>query len=140
MITPAEAAAAIAAALPQTVSQVTNLGACAGLVLAQDVHAERDAPPFDRVAMDGVALASAGYALGCREFRVGGIQAAGAAPLALADTQSCIEAMTGAVLPQGCDAVVPVELISIEVVTLSRGSWPNSTNSRSSTGTCGATS
>ncbi|MBP6513863.1 MAG: molybdopterin molybdotransferase MoeA [Steroidobacteraceae bacterium] len=114
MITPAEAAAAIAAALQPADSQVTSLGACAGQALADDVSAERDAPPFDRVAMDGVALASVDYVQGCRDFPIRGIQAAGAPALALTDARSCLEAMTGAVLPRGCDAVVPVERITVD--------------------------
>ena len=34
------------------------VGQCAGAVLRENIYAERDQPPFDRVAMDGVALAS----------------------------------------------------------------------------------
>jgi molybdopterin molybdotransferase len=64
--------------------------------------------------MDGIALSSAAFAAGRREFRVAGTQAAGAPRMVLADPETCFEAMTGAVLPQGCDCVVPVERISME--------------------------
>jgi molybdopterin molybdotransferase len=59
--------------------------------------------------MDGVALASSAWERGRREFRVVGIQAAGAPQSALPDPTTCLEVMTGAVLPAGCDCVVPVE-------------------------------
>ncbi|MBF8291396.1 MAG: Molybdopterin molybdenumtransferase [Steroidobacteraceae bacterium] len=77
MLTPAEADAAIAAHLTQFPEQVLTLPACAGRVLRQDIHAERDAPPFDRVAMDGIAIAIAAFQSGRREFRVAAMQAAG---------------------------------------------------------------
>jgi molybdopterin molybdotransferase len=85
----------------------------AGAVLREDVHAERDQPPFDRVAMDGIAIASASWRAGRREFRIAGTQAAGAPPRPLADPAACLEAMTGAMLPPGTDAVIPVELLQV---------------------------
>ncbi len=86
---------------------------CAGAVLRENIYGERDQPPFDRVAMDGIALDSAAVRAGQRTFRVEAIQAAGDAPLTLSDRVGCIEAMTGAMLPIGCDTVVPVEDISV---------------------------
>jgi molybdopterin molybdotransferase len=83
---------------------------CVGAVLRENVYAERDQPPFDRVAMDGIALAAASSQ---RRFRIQATQAAGDAPLSLASTEHCIEVMTGTVLPAGCDTVVPVERISV---------------------------
>jgi molybdopterin molybdotransferase len=46
--------------------------------LAEDVVAERDQPPFDRVTMDGIAIAYRDFAAGVRAFEVVGTQAAGA--------------------------------------------------------------
>jgi molybdopterin molybdotransferase len=82
---------------------------CAGRVLRQDVQAERDNPPFDRVCMDGVAVASAAFDGGQRRFRLQGTQAAGEVPLVLAQPDAAIEIMTGAVLPPGTDSVIPLE-------------------------------
>ena len=113
MLTPAEADAAIAAHLTQFPEEVLTLPACAGRVLRQDIHAERDAPPFDRVAMDGIAIAIAAFQSGRREFRVAAMQAAGQAPVSLESPTDCIEVMTGASLPSGCDTVVPVERIGV---------------------------
>jgi molybdopterin molybdotransferase len=110
---PAEATATILARLPTLPVETRPLAALAGAVLAQDVHAERDQPPFDRVTMDGIAFASARHAQGARRFRVAGTQAAGRPPLDLPDGDACIEVMTGAIIPTGCDCVVPVEKLAL---------------------------
>jgi molybdopterin molybdotransferase len=81
----------------------------AGRILRQDVQAERDNPPFDRVCMDGIAIASSTFADGAREFCVQGTLAAGAPPMPLEDPSAAIEVMTGAVLPAGTDTVIPLE-------------------------------
>jgi molybdopterin molybdotransferase len=82
---------------------------CAGAVLRENIYAERDQPPFDRVMMDGVALSTRGLEHARRRFRLQGIQAAGEPAGSLSSPEYCIEVMTGAVLPLGCDLVVPVE-------------------------------
>src|SRR5690606_32623324 len=71
--------------------------------------AERDNPPFHRVCMDGVAVASGAFIAGQRSFRIQGTQAAGAVPQQLQAAEAAIEVMTGAVLPDGTDCVIPVE-------------------------------
>jgi molybdopterin molybdotransferase len=112
MLTPAEADAAIAAALEAVPEEILPLPACAGRVLRSPIRAERDCPPFDRVTMDGIALADGGAMR--REYRIAGRQPAGTAALSLGSSDDCIEVMTGSVLPEGCDTVVPVERIRIE--------------------------
>ena len=106
----AAAEALILAHMPRFPARQEPLSACGGRVLAEDIRAERDQPPFDRVTMDGIAVAYREYAAGVREFEVVGTQAAGAEPLAVAAAQ-CVEVMTGAVLPRGADTVVPVERV-----------------------------
>lgn len=86
---------------------------CAGAVLRENIYGERDQPPFDRVAMDGIALDSAAVRDGQRSFQIEAVQAAGDAPLTLGARTGCIETMTGAMLPAGCDTVIPVEDISV---------------------------
>jgi molybdopterin molybdotransferase len=113
MLTPDEADRIIRAQLRALVVEPRPLLRCAGAVLREEVCAERDQPPFDRVAMDGIALATQAVREGRRYFRVQGVQAAGDAPHTLADTAHCIEIMTGGMLPRGCDAVVPVERITL---------------------------
>jgi molybdopterin molybdotransferase len=80
-----------------------------GRVLRQTLAADRELPPFDRVAMDGYALRHDAWLAGTRRFRVTGVQAAGTLPLSLPANDACIEVMTGAVLPGGTDTVVPYE-------------------------------
>lgn len=110
MLTPAEADAAIAAAVVPVSQERVPLAASAGRILRAPVRAERDAPPFDRVAMDGIAFSSAANA---RRFRIAGVQAAGSPALALAAPADCFEVMTGAMLPRGCDTVVPIEQVRL---------------------------
>lgn len=85
----------------------------AGRVLAEAIYADRDFPPFDRVMMDGVAIQSAAFENGERAFKIEGLQPAGAPQQVLFDPGSCIEVMTGAVLPQNTDTIVPYEECSI---------------------------
>lgn len=106
MLTVADASAMISAKVPQLPVAVRPLRQLCGAVLAETVCMERDQPPFDRVTMDGIAMNSSGTA---RRLRIAGVQAAGAAPLTLDQTDSCIEVMTGAELPRGADCVIPVE-------------------------------
>ncbi len=84
-----------------------------GATLRERVVAAYDQPPFDRVTMDGIAFAFAAYEQGRRAFRIAGTQAAGTPPLSLGNTEHCIEVMTGAMLPAGCDCIVPVEQLSV---------------------------
>ena len=111
MLTPAAADQLIGQHLQCLPIESLPLAQCAGTVLRENVYAERDQPPFDRVAMDGVALAS--HASGTRTLRMQATQAAGDPPLTLGGAASCIEVMTGAVLPHGCDCVVPYEELTI---------------------------
>ena len=113
MLTPAEADALIAQHLQCLPIESLPLAQCAGAVLRENVYAERDHPPYDRVDMDGVALDSHAVSAGTRSFRIQAVQAAGDVPLTLSGATDCIEVMTGAVLPAGCDSVVPVEELDI---------------------------
>ena len=87
---------------------------CVGGTLRENIYAERDQPPFDRVAMDGIAIDSASVRQGVQRFRIQGAQAAGAPALKLTAADHTIEVMTGATLPVGCDCVIPVELIDVQ--------------------------
>lgn len=78
-----------------------------GRVLRQDIIAERDQPPYDRVMMDGIAMrVGERFPLRCQ-----GMQSAGEAPRILSEGAFCWEVTTGSVLPEGADCVVPVEQI-----------------------------
>jgi molybdopterin molybdotransferase len=113
VLTPAEADRLIGQHLQCLPIESLPLAQCAGAVLRENIYAERDQPPFDRVAMDGIALRSQSVGAASRTLRVQGTQAAGDPPLTLTGDDACIEVMTGAVLPGGCDSVVPVEEIAL---------------------------
>ena len=113
MLSPTQADELIAQHLTCLPIESLPLAQCAGAVLRENIYAERDQPPFDRVTMDGIALCSRAVREGVRRLRIQGMQAAGDPPLTLAGPDHCIEVMTGAALPSGCDAVVPVERITV---------------------------
>ena len=100
-------------ALPLQIEQIPLHHALAR-VLAEDLHADRDFPPFDRVTMDGIAIHFANFASGQRQFLIEAVQAAGSAQLTLQGQNNCIEVMTGAPLPQGTDTVIRYEDLDIE--------------------------
>lgn len=83
-------------------------------ILKEDIFADRDFPPFDRVSMDGIAIQFRTFQKGTRHFKIEGIQAAGTTQITLKNELGCIEAMTGAVLPKNTDVVIPYELIEIK--------------------------
>jgi molybdopterin molybdotransferase len=113
VLTPAQAEELIGQHLQCLPIESLPLAQCAGAVLRENIYAERDAPPFDRVAMDGIAVDSGAIASGSRRLCIQATQAAGDPPLVLGSRAACIEVMTGAVLPTGCDSVVAVEQIAI---------------------------
>src|SRR6202158_5760650 len=86
---------------------------CVGGALRENVYAERDQPPFARVTMDGIPVDSEALRQGQRSFRIQGVQAAGAPPLKLRASEGAIEVMTGAILPTGCDNVIPIEQLDV---------------------------
>jgi molybdopterin molybdotransferase len=90
-------------------AELRPLEQCTGQILRQDIYAERDNPPFDRVCMDGIAIASAALAGGLRRFTIESTQQAGAPAIALASLENAIEVMTGAMLPTGTDCIIPME-------------------------------
>ncbi len=85
-----------------------------GRVLAEDLCADRDFPPFDRVTMDGIAICFERFRAGQRQFPVVGVQAAGQPQTRLDNPGTCIEVMTGAMLPLGCDTVIRYEDIRLD--------------------------
>lgn len=86
-----------------------KLQECTGKVLAAPVLADRDLPAFHRVAMDGIAILHGEWKKGRRTFTIAGTQAAGEEQKTLSDPTQCMEVMTGATLPAGCDTVIRYE-------------------------------
>src|SRR5580698_4462720 len=107
LITPRLAEEAIYSRLTCLPIESLPLMQCVGATLRENVYAERDAPPFDRVAMDGIAVDSDLLQQGLRRFTLQATQAAGSPALKLARADHAIEVMTGAILPQAANCVVP---------------------------------
>jgi molybdenum cofactor synthesis domain-containing protein len=86
-----------------------SVGDSAGCVLADDVVAPDDVPPFANSAVDGYAVVAADLGAGPCELPVVGEVAAGAAADLAMQSGEVIRIMTGAPIPAGADAVVMVE-------------------------------
>jgi molybdenum cofactor synthesis domain-containing protein len=110
---PAEAREAIASLDLTPDSEVVPLDEARGRVLAERIDAELDVPGFDRASVDGYAV-RARDTFGADEAdpvvldQVGTVHA-GAEPDVFVDEGTCAEISTGAVMPDGADAVVMVE-------------------------------
>ncbi len=96
--------------LPPTQLGITE---AEGSVLAEDITASRPLPPFDNSAMDGYALIAADTAGAATDtpvtLQVTGEVAAGDTGAYAVTPGTCLRITTGAMLPGGADAVVPVE-------------------------------
>ncbi len=97
-------------------TQATDYGAeivpfelALGRVLAENIKADRDLPPFNRVTMDGIAVNYEAIADGISTFRIKATQAAGDAPVDIEEHTECVEIMTGAMLPGTADTVIRYE-------------------------------
>ena len=113
LLTVAQARERILERITALSSEEVALTQARGRVLAEAVRSERDVPPFANSAMDGYAVravdvAEASAAQPVR-LRVLGEIRAGAAPPAGVQPQSALRIMTGAMVPEGSDAVVRVE-------------------------------
>lgn len=113
MPTPAEALALILEGLAPLPSRRLPLAEALGLAAAEAVASAEAVPPFTNSAMDGYAVRAADLA-GASEarparLRVLGDLAAGATPDRAVEPGTAWRIMTGAPLPEGADAVVPVE-------------------------------
>ena len=84
-----------------------------GRVLKENIVADRDFPPFNRVSMDGIGISFDSFKNGQRAFKIEGVQPAGSEQLTLKNNENCIEVMTGAVLPKNIDVVIPYEQVEI---------------------------
>lgn len=100
-----------AARLPKpdvTTNELSSLGLIPW-VLAEDIVADRDFPPFDRSTRDGYAVRSADVSVVPSKMKLAGQIKAGESYNADLKPGECVEIMTGAPVPKGADAVVMVE-------------------------------
>lgn len=101
--------------------KIIPLAESMGAILREDLLADRDFPPFDRVTMDGIAIDFSAFASGRRVFAIESTGPAGTPQQMLKSPEHCIEIMTGAILPAGTDTVIRYEDVEIKngVATLS---------------------
>jgi molybdopterin molybdotransferase len=100
-LTVEEARARMVADLPPVAAETALLSEALGRVLAEDVSARRDQPPFDASAMDGWAVRGAG-----ERFEIVGESAAGHGHAAPLSPGQAVRIFTGAPVPGGADRVV----------------------------------
>jgi molybdenum cofactor synthesis domain-containing protein len=88
----------------------TELSLSCGRILAEDIVADTDLPPFDRAQMDGYAVRAADIASVPARLRIVGESAAGDGWHQEMKAGEAVRIMTGAPVPAGADAVQQVEL------------------------------
>lgn len=82
--------------------------------LAEDIVADRDLPPYNRVTMDGIAINYKAIEKGISIFKVKATQAAGDEPIGVNQVEECIEIMTGAAISPTVDTIVRYEDLEIK--------------------------
>lgn len=114
MVSVKEASDIIFSSLYKPGLETVSLKATVSRVLGEEISADRDFPPFDRVSMDGIAIQFQKLKSGQKDFRVEFTQAAGDPLAKLQSPGNCVEVMTGAVLPEATDTVIRYEDLDIK--------------------------
>src|ERR1043165_4430123 len=89
-----------------------ELSAALGRVLAEEIIADTDLPPFDRAQMDGYAVRAADLSNVPARLRIVGEAAAGRGWRSTVNEGEAVRIMTGAPVPSGADSVQKVEVTS----------------------------
>lgn len=113
----AEALALICSSVKPRPAQVTSLLESMGQTLAEDIVSDLDSPPFDKSLVDGYALRASDDGTGTRSFFVIEEITAGQMPLREITPGTAARVMTGAPMPSGADAVVPIERTALDSMT-----------------------
>jgi molybdopterin molybdotransferase len=108
LLTLEEAQARILAAVQPLAAEPVPISSAAGRVAAEDIRAQVDLPPFASSAMDGYAVRSADLPA---TLSVAGESAAGSPYEGRLEPGTALAISTGAVVPDGADAVIPVEYV-----------------------------
>jgi molybdopterin molybdotransferase len=108
LLTLEEAQARILAAARPLPAELVPISSAAGRVVAEDVRARVDLPPFASSAMDGFAVRAADLPA---TLTVAGESAAGSPHEGELEPGTAVAISTGAVVPEGADAVIPVEYV-----------------------------
>lgn len=110
MIPVAEAIRIVVEKAGPLAAERVSLDGALGRVLAEEVFADTDLPPFDRAQMDGYAVRSADLRETPARLRVVGEAAAGSGWRGTLHAGEAVRIMTGAPLPAGADSVQQVEV------------------------------
>jgi molybdenum cofactor synthesis domain-containing protein len=110
MISISEAIQIVISQIAQLPAQEIAIDLSHGRILAEDIVADTDLPPFDRAQMDGYAVRAADVANVPASLRIVGESAAGAGWHHEMKAGEAVRIMTGAPVPSGADAVQQVEL------------------------------
>lgn len=93
-------------------AEITPFDMALGRVLAENIKADRDLPPFNRVTMDGIAITYNAIENGISTFKIKASHAAGGTP-EIEEYNECIEVSVGAMLPASADTVIRYEDIEV---------------------------
>src|SRR6185436_907770 len=110
MISISEAIQIVISQIAQLPAQEIAIDLSHGRILAEDIVADTDLPPFDRAQMDGYAVRAADVANVPASLRIVGESAAGTGWHHEMKDGEAVRIMTGAPVPSGADAVQQVEL------------------------------
>jgi molybdopterin molybdotransferase len=113
MTTVEEAEKIILAQLKDYGTETVSFELALGRVLAENITADRHLPPFNRVTMDGIAIAYKAIEQDITTFNIKAIQAAGDEPVVINAVDECIEIMTGAALSPTVDTIIRYEDLEI---------------------------
>lgn len=94
---------------PRKPEEIPLAPAVLGHVLAEDILAENDSPPFPKSLRDGYAVQAADCATPNAELRVVAEVAAGVVPMRPIKSGECARIFTGAPIPDGANAIVMQE-------------------------------
>ena len=109
----------VLAETPRLAPVTVALEEARGRVLAEDVTADTDLPPFDRALMDGYAVRATDTQAAPVRLRIVGEAAAGRGWRGTLKADEAVRIMTGAPIPAGADSVQQVELTR----ELEDGAW-----------------
>ena len=123
MISPSEAIRVILHQAKFYPVETIPLAKAVGRVLRENIISDRDQPPFNKSLVDGVGISYDTWQKGQRTFNVEAVIPAGVAPKPIKNSSGCVRIMTGAVIPKGCDCVIPIEQIHLEGDTAQSKDW-----------------
>jgi molybdopterin molybdotransferase len=101
-------------AATETIDISGDPSATLGRILAEDIQADRNYPPFNRSIRDGFALRAVDAAVGGARLRLIGESRAGVAFEGVVGEGECVRILTGAPVPKGANAVLMQEHTRVE--------------------------